>query len=193
MDQPELIPIGEARRMLRISPTTMARLVKEGRFTVYDNPLDRRQKLVDRREVLALAAPVLRAPNTALEPAGGARDDDAPALTDEGLRRALSLLAALANALREQPDTPFVLSGRSVVYHAGLPDGVLPVASEDIGRLRAENYVKVLPHVLHRVGGETGREFVLTELGEATLRRFRESLGSGNHGTGIGNRSLGAS
>jgi hypothetical protein len=29
----------------------MARLLKEGRFTIYTNPLDRRQKLIDEAEL----------------------------------------------------------------------------------------------------------------------------------------------
>ena len=45
--KPRLIPLRAARERLGISKATMARLVKEGRFTVYENPLDRRQKLVD--------------------------------------------------------------------------------------------------------------------------------------------------
>ena len=35
----------------------MARLVREGRFTVYENPLDRRQKLVDADEVAEATRP----------------------------------------------------------------------------------------------------------------------------------------
>ncbi len=46
-----LIPLNEAAARLGISKMTMARLVKEGRFAVYGNPLDRRQKLVDAAEV----------------------------------------------------------------------------------------------------------------------------------------------
>ncbi|GEM_PF-5185804 len=44
----------EARAVLGVSKTKMARLVREGRLTVYENPLDRRQKLVERQEVEAL-------------------------------------------------------------------------------------------------------------------------------------------
>lgn len=57
-----LITLAEARARLRISKVTMARLVKEGRFTIYDNPLDRRQKLVDEREVTEVARPRLARP-----------------------------------------------------------------------------------------------------------------------------------
>ena len=47
----ELITLGEAARRLGVSRVTMSRLVREGRFTVYENPLDRRQKLVEAAEV----------------------------------------------------------------------------------------------------------------------------------------------
>lgn len=56
-DVQKLITLGEARERLGVSKVTMARLVKEGRFTVYDNPLDRRQKLVDENEVKDAARP----------------------------------------------------------------------------------------------------------------------------------------
>jgi len=59
MDEPELIPLNEAARRLRISKMTMARFVKEGRFRLYQNPLDKRQKLVDAREVQDAARPRL--------------------------------------------------------------------------------------------------------------------------------------
>ena len=45
MTELELIPLVEAARRLGISRMTLSRLVKEGRFTVYTNPLDRRQRL----------------------------------------------------------------------------------------------------------------------------------------------------
>ena len=62
----ELIPLNEAARRLGLSKMTMARLVKEGRFLVYENPLDRRQKLVDIAEIEAAVRPrPLRSP---LEP-----------------------------------------------------------------------------------------------------------------------------
>jgi predicted DNA-binding protein (UPF0251 family) len=56
----ELIPLNEAARRLDVSKMTMARLVREGRFTVYENPLDRRQKLVDAREVASLKPTPIR-------------------------------------------------------------------------------------------------------------------------------------
>ncbi len=51
MAERELIPLVEAARRLGISRMTLSRLVKEGRFTVYTNPLDRRQRLLDAAEL----------------------------------------------------------------------------------------------------------------------------------------------
>ncbi len=51
MQDRELIPMHEAARRLGISRMTMSRLAKQGRFTIYENPLDRREKLVDAAEV----------------------------------------------------------------------------------------------------------------------------------------------
>ena len=49
--EPELIPVREARERLGVSRVTMARLLREGRFTIYLNPLDRREKLIDVAEL----------------------------------------------------------------------------------------------------------------------------------------------
>ncbi len=57
MSEPKLIPLNEAARLLGVSKMTMARLVKEGRFVIYINPLDRRQKLVDEEQVRAAIKP----------------------------------------------------------------------------------------------------------------------------------------
>ncbi len=57
--EPELVTIAEARARLGVSRVTMARLIKEGRFTIYRNPLDRREKLVSVDEIAAAARPVL--------------------------------------------------------------------------------------------------------------------------------------
>ena len=59
MGERDLIPLNEAARRLGVSKVTMARLVREGRFAVYENPLDRRQKLVDAAEVEATTRPRL--------------------------------------------------------------------------------------------------------------------------------------
>ena len=64
MGEPELIPLNEAAKRLGVSKVTMARLVREGRFAVYANPLDRRQKLVDAAEVAAATRPRLIRPPT---------------------------------------------------------------------------------------------------------------------------------
>ena len=57
MVEQELIPLKEAARRLGVSKVTMARLVKEGRFAVYENPLDRRQKLVNPADLDAATRP----------------------------------------------------------------------------------------------------------------------------------------
>jgi predicted DNA-binding protein (UPF0251 family) len=57
MTKPELIPLNEAAKRLGVSKMTMARLVKQGSFTIFENPLDRRQKLVDAGEVAAAVQP----------------------------------------------------------------------------------------------------------------------------------------
>lgn len=51
MDEDDLITLTEARQRLGISKVTMARLIKEGRFNVYENLLDKREKLVSSAEV----------------------------------------------------------------------------------------------------------------------------------------------
>jgi hypothetical protein len=53
----ELVTLREARERLGISKTTMSKHVRLGRFTVYSNPKDTREKLVDWREVEAAFAP----------------------------------------------------------------------------------------------------------------------------------------
>ena len=50
-DKPKLITAAEAQARLGITKVKMARLLKEGRFTIYTNPLDRRQKLIDEAEL----------------------------------------------------------------------------------------------------------------------------------------------
>jgi predicted DNA-binding protein (UPF0251 family) len=62
MVDPELIPLKEAAQRLGVSKMTMARLVKEGRFKIYENPLDKREKLVEAREVQDVARPRLLSP-----------------------------------------------------------------------------------------------------------------------------------
>ncbi len=50
----DLISTTIARKLINISPATMARLIKEGVVTTYPNPLDKRQKLVSKAQVLGL-------------------------------------------------------------------------------------------------------------------------------------------
>jgi hypothetical protein len=50
----DLINSTEARKLLKISPFKMAKLMKDGTISVYPDPLDARVKLVSRAEVLSL-------------------------------------------------------------------------------------------------------------------------------------------
>jgi len=50
----DLINLTEAREILGISHTTMARLVREAVVRYFPNPINRREKLVSKAEVLAL-------------------------------------------------------------------------------------------------------------------------------------------
>jgi hypothetical protein len=54
MEKAELITLTEARRILGVSRMKVWRLVKEGTLTAISNPLDKRQKLVQRLQVEAL-------------------------------------------------------------------------------------------------------------------------------------------
>jgi excisionase family DNA binding protein len=62
MAERELIPLMEAAKRLGISRMTMNRLVREGRFTVYSNPLDKRQRLLDATELRERVQPVPEGP-----------------------------------------------------------------------------------------------------------------------------------
>jgi hypothetical protein len=53
----DLILVTEARRLLSVSPAKMSQLLKEGTIRHFPNPLDRREKLVSKREVMALIPP----------------------------------------------------------------------------------------------------------------------------------------
>lgn len=50
-DEPRLITTREAREILNVSKPTMARLLREGHFKIYQNPKDLREKLLDADEV----------------------------------------------------------------------------------------------------------------------------------------------
>ena len=47
----ELVPLNIARERLGVSKAKMADLVRRALFPVYENPLDKREKLVDWSEV----------------------------------------------------------------------------------------------------------------------------------------------
>jgi hypothetical protein len=58
MDIPrDLINSTEARAILGISAHTMAKLLRNRKLVVYQDPLDERKKLVSRAEVLSLKTP----------------------------------------------------------------------------------------------------------------------------------------
>ncbi len=59
MAEPELIPLKEAALRLGVSKMTMARLVREGKFRIYENPLDKREKLVEAQQVQQSTRPRL--------------------------------------------------------------------------------------------------------------------------------------
>jgi hypothetical protein len=50
----DLIKVTAARKLLGVSPMKMAQLIKDGFLRTFDNPLDRRVKLVSRADVEAL-------------------------------------------------------------------------------------------------------------------------------------------
>jgi len=53
----DLITASEARRLLGVSAVKIAQLIKDGTLRHFPNPLDRREKLVSKAEVLALKPP----------------------------------------------------------------------------------------------------------------------------------------
>lgn len=198
VDQATLITIGQARELLGVSRTTMARLVKEGRFTLYLNPLDRRQKLVDISEVRRLATPVL-IPAGAGEPypelfapqpassasAGPEVQVDAASATvmpfpapvaprqepDEA--RAMRLLLTLVEAEQAVGESAFVLTSHGEIIHEGLAGGRMHADLKDVEQLLGEGYLRVLPGVRRRLeSGAVGREFVLTNAVLETMRHL---------------------
>ncbi len=52
-----LISLTDARHRIGVSKDTFRQLMREGRFTVYANPRDRRSKLVDTDELDTYLAP----------------------------------------------------------------------------------------------------------------------------------------
>ncbi len=57
MQPTDLITASEARRLLGVSAVKMAQLIKDEPLRHFPNPLDRREKLVSKAEVLALKPP----------------------------------------------------------------------------------------------------------------------------------------
>lgn len=158
-DGPDLVTLGDAQRRLGVSHTTMARLVKEGRFTLYRNPLDGRQKLVDAQELDEFLQPE-RVTERRLRPDNRVR-----------LRRTNELLVMLREAERSGLSAPFVVT-RDMVVHPSFPDGGLAVGEDVFNRLVSEGHVRVLAGVIHRVGPNVGREFTITERGREEADRL---------------------
>lgn len=158
-DAPELITLGEAQSRLGVSHTTMARLVKEGRFTLYRNPLDGRQKLVDALELEEFLRPE-RVTERRVRPDNRVR-----------LRRSNELLVLLRDAERSGQSAHFVVT-REAVIHPGLPDGKLATAEDVFSRLVSEGLVNVLTGIVHRLGSGVGREFTITDRGRDEADRL---------------------
>jgi hypothetical protein len=62
MKQPtDLITAAEARQLLGVSPPKLTAMIKDKMFTIYEDPLDKRVKLLSKAEVEAARAPRKRA------------------------------------------------------------------------------------------------------------------------------------
>lgn len=157
-DEPDLITLGDAQRRLGISHTTMARLVKEGRFTLYRNPLDGRQKLVDAGELTEFLRPQ--------------RITDRRTRTDGRVRLEQSneLLRLFRDTELGGVPGRFVVT-REAIVHPGLPGGGMPVSEDVFNSLLVEGYVRVHTEIIHRIGEHVGREFILTERGREAADR----------------------
>jgi hypothetical protein len=179
VDDRELIPLKEAQDILGVSHTTMARLVREGRFTIYQNPLDRRQKLVHITEVRAAARPV---------PVAQEREDEEeetpqrqrtgpipirqPRLPDDDqFKAAFELLRLLNEAHRSDASGTFIRTQNGDVLHRAFHEGRITVPKARFDRLVNEGLVRVLSGVYHRRGPDVGREFVITQAGYDALER----------------------
>jgi hypothetical protein len=176
----ELIPLKEAQEILGVSHTTMARLVREGRFTIYQNPLDRRQKLVHIAEVRAAARPVpIAREHAELE------DEEAPQRQrtgpipirqprlpdDDQFKAAFELLRLLNEAHRADTSAPFIHTQNGDVLHPAFHEGRITVPKARFDRLAREGLLRVLSGVYHRRGPDVGREFVITQGGYDALER----------------------
>lgn len=181
MEDRELIPLKEAQEILGVSHTTMARLVREGRFTIYQNPLDRRQKLVHISEVRAAARPVPIArehdeDDEAEESSRRQRTGPIPIRQprlpeDDQFKAAFELLRLLNEAHRADTSAPFIHTQHGDVLHPAFHEGRITVPKARFDRLVREGLLRVLTGVLHRRGSDVGREFVITQAGYDALER----------------------
>lgn len=181
MNERQLIPLKQAREILGVSHTTMARFVREGRFTIYQNPLDRRQKLVDMAEIEAFATPLpvnadgaasdVSAPQPARRPAVSVAQPEPAEEIDEELAAARQLLRVLLRAAHEEPDAPFIQTQSGDLIHPGIKDGRVNVPAGIFNRLLREGYIRILQGVYHRRGPDVGREFIITQAGHEGLQR----------------------
>ncbi len=180
MEERELIPLKEAQDILGVSHTTMARLVREGRFTIYQNPLDRRQKLVHISEVRAAARPVPvaqeRDEDEEQEPTGKQRTGPIPIRQprlpdDDQFKAAFELLRLLNEAHRMNTGAPFIHTQTGDVLHPAFHEGRITVPKARFERLVREGLIRVLTGVFHRRGPDVGREFVITQAGYDALDR----------------------
>ncbi|CAN5697982.1 hypothetical protein BH23CHL2_BH23CHL2_09740 [soil metagenome] len=180
MEDRDLIPLKEAQDILGVSHTTMARLVREGRFTIYQNPLDRRQKLVHIAEVRAAARPV----PVAQDRSGDEEHEDSPRQRtgpipirqprlpgDDQFRAAFELLRLLNEAHRTDTGAPFIHTQNGDVLHPAFHEGRITVPKVRFDRLVSEGLIRVLSGVYHRRGPDVGREFVITQAGYDALER----------------------
>lgn len=53
----DLILVKDARKLLGVSNIKMANLIRDGYLKTYENPLDKREKLISKQQVLALKPP----------------------------------------------------------------------------------------------------------------------------------------
>ena len=180
MEDRDLIPLKEAQEILGVSHTTMARLVREGRFTIYQNPLDRRQKLVHISEVRAAARPVPVAQEHFEEEDGeeaprqrtGPIPIRQPRLPgDDQFKAAFELLRLLNEAHRADTGAPFIHTQNGDVLHPAFHEGRITVPKARFDRLASEGLIRVLSGVYHRRGADVGREFVITQAGYDVLER----------------------
>jgi hypothetical protein len=178
MEDRDLIPLKEAQDILGVSHTTMARLVREGRFTIYRNPLDRRQKLVHISEVRAAARPIPVAQEHPTEEAGEARQRSGPIPIrqprlpdDDQFKAAFELLRILSEAHSVNASAPFIHTQSGDVLHPAFHEGRITVPKVRFDRLASEGLIRVLSGVYHRRGPDVGREFVITQAGHDALER----------------------